>query len=446
VSAFTSNTPYVGCTTNSPATVCYQNNGVYQTYSPQGGIPIYTPPGPAPFNYVTSQPITIPSSIDPSLGQGITIRGMDPTFTNPVSHSWDLTVEQQLPFQSTLTIGYVGNRANHLPVYIDTNVDPNSVLTNRYYVYNNPVTGQTGNYSYPVYTNKLYANTGTVATGFSAVNSWYHSMVVTLRKPMAHGVEFLSNYTWAKTMDDGQTYGTNGTFNGTDAPLIPFFLGGRNGVGDEYTRSDLDIRSRLVMTLVARSNFNLSNKFAGYAVNGWLLSGGYTAQSGEPVTATVSGSYTSISGGALGTPGLAITTDAGPANASFTSGPSARVPDFIARRNAFPGPGAHNLDARLSRTFRLGDRYSFEIAADAFNLMNHRNILAVNTALVAYSPASTTNSSAACYLGTAPYTSGGCNGTLGPLSATTAPFMSPSSTSNIIFGPRQLQLLGRFIF
>lgn len=442
VSAFTANTPYTSCPANTACTVSYQNNGVYQSYSPQGGIPIYTPPGPAPFNFVTGQPITVASSINPSLGQGITIRGMDPSFTNPVSHSWDLTVEQQLPLQSTLTIGYVGNRANHLPVYVDTNIDPKSVLNNRFYVYNNPVTGQTGTYAYPTYTNKLYANTGTVATGFSAVNSWYHSMVVTLRKPMAHGVEFLSNYTWAKAMDNGQTYGTNGTFNGTDAPLIPFFVGGRNGVGAEYSRSDLDIRSRLVITLVARSNFKLNNRFAEYATNGWLLSGGYTAQSGEPVTATVSGSYTSISGGALGTSGIAITTDAGPANASFTSGPSARVPDFIARRNAFAGPGAHNLDARLSRTFRLfGDRYSLELAADAFNLLNHRNILAVNTALVSYTPAS---ASGACAFGSA--AAGGCNGTLGPLSATTAPFMSPSSTSNIILGPRQIQLLARFIF
>ncbi len=222
-------------------------------------------------------------------------------------------------------------------------------------------------------------------------------MVVTVRKPMAHGVELLGNYTWAKAMDGGQTYGTNGTFNGTDAPLIPFFTGGRTGVGDEYARSDLDIRSRVVVTLVGRSNFTLGNKFAEYAANGWLLSGTYTAQSGEPVTATVSGSYTSISGGSLGTPGLAITTDAGPANASFTSGPSARVPDFIAQRNAFAGPGVHNLDARVSRIFPLfKDRYSFELAAEAFNLANHRNILSVNTNLVAYTTASPNGSTGAC--------------------------------------------------
>ncbi|HLI76927.1 MAG TPA: TonB-dependent receptor, partial [Acidobacteriaceae bacterium] len=442
-SAVTANNPYGACPAGTTtSTVCYQNPGVYQTYSPAGGVPIYTPPGPAPTNFVTGAPITIPSTINPALAAGITIRGLDPSFTNPISHSWDLTLEQELPLRSTLTVGYVGNRANHLPVYIDTNVDPNSVLTNRFYRYTNPATGVVMNENVPTYVNKRYANTGTVATGFSAVNSWYHSMVVTVRKPMAHGVELLANYTWAKALDGGQTYGGNGTFNGTDAPLVPFFLGGRNGVGAEYARSDLDIRSRVVVTLVGKSDFHLGNRFLEYGTNGWLLAGTYTAQSGEPVTATISGSISSISGGALGTPGLAINTDAGVTNAVFTSGPGARVPNFIAARNGFAGPGVHNLDARLSREFPIY-RFHLEFAAEAFNLANHRNILAVNTAIVQYTPA-TAGTSGVCALGTA--ASGGCNGSLGPLSASTAAFMSPSSTSNIIYGPRQLQLLGRFIF
>ena len=114
VTASTANAPYTTCPTPAGCTVAYQNNGIYQSYSPNGGVPIFTPPGPAPVNAVTGQPITIPNGINPSLAQGITIRGNDPTFSNPVSYSADLTVEQQLPLQTTLTIGYVGNRANHL--------------------------------------------------------------------------------------------------------------------------------------------------------------------------------------------------------------------------------------------------------------------------------------------------------------------------------------------
>ncbi len=430
-SATTANVAYntSGCKAGVACTAVFQNNGNYNTYLPVGGVPIYTPPGPAPVNPVTGAAIAIPSNAIPAqLAGTITVRGLDPSFTNPVSHSWDLTLEQQLPLQSTLTLGYVGNRALRLPIYIDTNADPTSVTTAHFYQYTSPFNGQTSNQVEPIFTNRKYNTTGTVATGFSTVNSTYHSMVVTLHKPMAHSVELLANYTWARAMDDGQTYGTNGTFNGTDAPLNPY------NIKDEYSRSDLDVRSRFVGTLVARSNFPIGNKFAAYAANGWLLSGTYTAQSGEPITATVSGSISYLTGGALGTPGRALTTDAGATNAAFTSGPGARVPDFIARRNAFTGPGIHNLDSRLSREFPIFERYHIELAAEAFNLANHRNILSVNTALVAY----TAPSAAAAAAGSV--------GSLGPLPASSAQFGTPSSTSNVVYSARQLQLLGRFIF
>jgi hypothetical protein len=465
-SAPVANTPYVGsglavgptytgqvgaptCTPTGGATLCYNNNGQYHSYAATGGIPIYTPPGPAPTNDITGAPVTIPGSINPALAAGITIRGTNPYYSNPYSHSWDLTVEQQLPLHSTLTLGYVGNRGMRLPVYIDTNVDPASETFNHTYRYTNPQNGQTTNYTEPIFTNKLYASTGTVATGFSVVNSNYHSFVTTIKKPMAHGVELLANYTWAKAMDGGQTYGGNGTFNGTDAPLIPFAQGHRQGLGAEYARSDLDIRSRMIITVLGKSDFKLGNRFLEYGVNGWQLSGTYTAQSGEPITAYTSGSYTAISGGALGTSGIAINTDAGPTNAAFTSGPGARVPDFIARRNAFAGPGVHNLDARLSRTFPiLHDRYSFEVAAEAFNVVNHRNILGVGTSLVAYAAPGATYTPAGSATQTCPSTTNnpGTVGCLVPLSSSTTPFMAETSTSSTIYNERQLQLLARFTF
>jgi hypothetical protein len=434
ISASTANVPYTACTAvTGPCTVNYQNNGAYLSYAPVGGVPIYTPPGPAPTNIVTGAPIASTGiSLVPT--GTITIRGLDPSFTNPLSQSYDLTVEEVLPLRSSLTIGYVGNRATHLPVYIDTNVDPASLTTAHTYQYTNPFTGTTAAYAQPIYTNRLYTTTGTVATGFSVLDSWYNSLVVTVHKPMAHGVELLANYTWAKALDNGQTYGGNGTFNGTDAPLNPFRLAGRNGINDEYGRSDLDIRGRLVATVVGRSNFSIANRYAAAVTNGWLLAGTLTAQDGEPITATISGSISYLTGGNLGN----LTTDSGVSNAAFTSGPSARVPDFIAGRNAFKGPGVHNVDARLSREFPIvSDRYHLEFAAEAFNVANHRNILSVSTAIVAYS---------APGAGSCPAASTGNVGCLAPLASSATQFGAPTSTSNIIYGARQLQLLARFIF
>jgi hypothetical protein len=274
----------------------------------------------------------------------------------------------------------------------------------------------------PIYTRRISNNTGSVLTGFSDVNTWYHSMAVSIRKPLSYGVEVLANYTWAKTMDGGQSGAPNGTFNGTDAPLIPFALGHRQGRGAEYSRSDIDQRGRFVGSIVATSKLPIANHYAAYAANGWQLSGTFTAGTGFPVTGFVNGTITS-----------AINGDGGVTGAIVTSGTGTRVPDAIARRNAFTGPGVHNLDARISRSFPLPhEGMAIEVSAEAFNVVNHRNILSVNNSLDNYTAAGTGSCSAFV----------GSSGCFAPNTA----FGTPTRTSNILYGPRQLQLLGKFVF
>ena len=214
------NSPYVAIAnapTGSPNRT-FQQSGAYAANAPQGGIPEFTPPGPAPVNQVTGQPTP---AVNTGLGAtpgSISARGLDPNFQNPAAMSYDLTVEQQLPLHSTLTVAYVGNRGLRLPIFVDTNVDPNSVRTNNYYFYPTPGATPTIMPGARIYTARLYNTTGAILTGFSDVNSGYNSLVFTVRKPFSNGVEVLANYTWAKAMDGGQVSGVNGTFNGTDTP------------------------------------------------------------------------------------------------------------------------------------------------------------------------------------------------------------------------------------
>lgn len=399
-----------------PNLVLQQPTG-YATYAPQGGIPAFTPPGPAPVNQVTGTPTP---AVNPGLPFGaIGVRGAAANFLNPFTHSFDLAVEQQLPFRATLTVSYVGTRGMRLPIYVDTNVDPTSAVNRTYTA--TLQNGQTSTFSFPYYTRRLYTTTSSVLTGFSDVNSWYHSGVFSLRKPFANGVEILANYTWARTMDAGQSGAPNGTFNGTDAPIIPFAQGRRQGRGAEYSRSDIDQRGRFVGTLLYQTKFPIANRFAAYAANGWQVSGTVTAQSGFPVTGFINGSITSQLAG-----------DGGISGAMVTSGTGYRVPDAIARRNGFTGPGVHNTDMRVSRIFPfLREGMRFEIAAEAFNIANHRNILAVNNSAYSY----TAPGSGTC----AASNTGGC---FTPYSL----FYTPTSTSSTIYGPRQLQLLGRLYF
>ena len=197
---------------------------------PQGGVPIYTPPGP-PADRLPHRRRQLPPPVSSAVPTGtITIRGQDPSFTNPLSQSYDLTVEQQLPLHTQLL-----HRLRRQPRQPPAGLHryqrrsglrdqlPHLPLHQRRHRNHLPPRHR------PSTPTALFATTGTVATGFSILDSWYNSMVVQVRKPLSHGFELLSNYTWAKAMDTGQTYGGNGTFNGTDAPLNPFRLSGRSG-------------------------------------------------------------------------------------------------------------------------------------------------------------------------------------------------------------------------
>src|SRR5450759_3964410 len=127
-----------------------------------------------------------------------------------------------------------------LPMFYDSNIAP-STTTRSYDV--TDLSGSTqSTFSVPFYTTRLNA-TGPILTGASDVNSWYNSFVLTFRKRMSGGVEFVANYTLAKASDGGQVPGQFGTFNGTDTPVDPY------NRKLEYGRRDLDPVSYTNLTM-----------------------------------------------------------------------------------------------------------------------------------------------------------------------------------------------------
>ncbi|MBV8675391.1 MAG: hypothetical protein JOZ33_18345, partial [Acidobacteriaceae bacterium] len=48
-------------------------------------------------------------------------------------------------------------------------------------------------------------------------------------------------------------------------------------------------------------------------------------------------------------------------------------------RNTFRYPGAVNLDVRAAKRTRIGERVSFELIGEAFNVLNHTNVTSIET-------------------------------------------------------------------
>jgi hypothetical protein len=254
-------------------------------------------------------------------------------------------------------------------------------------------------------------------------------------------------------MDESQVQGGNsvqnsggGTFQGTNIILDPFNLKGRYGNGinlsREYGRSDLDIRGRFVGSFVYTPVFHTGMaKPVDYAVNGWELSGTYTASSGQPLTSLMNATipskssafptdYTGLNGGATGE---AVTL-----NASSGAG---RVP-FLARNNAVFS-GIHNADIRAGRNFPVYKTYTLSVFAEVFNLANHREVASVASSAYEYIVPGNKDSASGI---TCPATNTApC---IAPYSVldTATPFGTPTTTSGVLFGARQMQFVAKFNF
>jgi hypothetical protein len=371
---------------------------------------IFAPPGPAmvaPFAGALTPQIT---PFTPGANTAWS-RGQSPDWVNPRTHEGDVTLERQLPGSLSGSVAYVVSRGEHLPIFLDANLAPASTSKTYDILSSAGTTAQT--YTIPFYTSRIDTNTGGIFVGYSDVNSWYNSMVLTLRRPMQHGLEFTLNYTLSKATDGGQVSGSNGTFNGTDYPIDP------KDRKLEYALSDLDQRQRFVANAVWMPSLkNLSNRPARLILDGWAFSTIVTMSTGQPVT-PMDSNYPSG--------GIDYGITGGVSYAGSTNGRSGWLP-----RNAFTAPGFHNVDFRIGRQFSITERLKLSLIGEAFNLFNHTNVSSVSTTAFTWLAAG----SGAC--------AGHTNSCFTPYTST--PFLSPTATSNLMWGPRQLQLSGKITF
>ena len=135
--------------------------------------------------------------------------GLDPNFVPPLAHQAQLAVEQTLPGNMTLSVGYVGTRALRLPVFLDANLVGQTPHGSRTYNVVNSSNQLMNQITVPVYlvSDRINPALQSFNTGFSVANTWYNSLATTLRRPFANGLELLLNYTWSHATDTGQVAG-----------------------------------------------------------------------------------------------------------------------------------------------------------------------------------------------------------------------------------------------
>jgi len=443
------NYTYLGCY-NSKAGTSWAN-ATCPTAPAAGSLLQYPnvpaqPPGP-PLSQAQvpsggTGPAVTPLNVTPSYS----FHGLDPNFVPPYAHEWDLSVEQSLPGKISLQLGYVGTRGMRLPVFVDANLVGVKPSGEASYAVQDASNNVTKVITAPVYRPSDRRNTSLASfnTGFSAANTWYNAMAVTVRRPFKNGLEVLGNYTWAKATDTGQVGGANGTFYGGDVPSDP------NNIRFDNGPSDIDIRNRANITFVYQPTFRIANRVGSELANGFQFSGTEIASGGEPIYLGVSGTIYSGNGASTsfgdqsGIFGGAISSGSGLA----TSG---RPPQI--GRNSIYMPGFNDFDLRLSRNVPIHENISMQFNAEAFNLLNRRIITGVQSTYSTFlapgkSVSTSTGATYTCQTIGLPSGSQQQTGCFVPYQGTgLSAFGAANSTSSSnLYGSRQLQLSAKLFF
>ena len=404
----------------------------------------FAPPGPPLTAALAPSGANLPQISGSGALGAQSFHGLDPNFVPPYAHEAEFGIEQALPGKMSLSVGYVGTRGMRLPIFLDANLigrTPTGAKTYNVVDASNNLIRQI---TVPVYRIQDRANPALQSynTGFSVANTWYNSMAVSLRRPFANGLELIANYTWSHATDTGQVQGTNGTFYGGDTPLDPNHPSRDNG------NSDLDIRNRFVGSFTYQPKFMEGNVWAKNIVDAFIFSGSFTASGGQPIFLGLGGS-TIYTGGA-GTYAAAGGIYGGAISSSSGSATNGRPPQI--GRNSIYAPGYNDLDMRVSRDVPIHENIRLQFSAEAFNLLNRRIITGVNSTYSLYNAAvapTTSVPNPACNVNTQTpgSASASLQGCIGPNTATGASaFGAPSTTSNTLYGARQLQISGKLFF
>jgi hypothetical protein len=216
--------------------------------------------------------------------------------------------------------------------------------------------------------------------------SKYASLQVTLRKALSNGLTFSSAFTHARDSAEGS------------ADLLL-----QGAPQDIYKRSAEwgpavnDIKLRSVTTAMWELPFarwtHTTGQLSNLLLSGWALSGVFTAQTGLPANVTNllsangpdrpnacgCGVSTYLSGYQSG-----LNQYLNPA--AFVAVPISslsgeQVADGNLSFDSVRTPGMVNLDAALSKSFTLTERFRLRLRAETFNTLNHTNLTMLVTTL-----------------------------------------------------------------
>jgi hypothetical protein len=288
------------------------------------------------------------------LPPGTVLFAGQPNYKSPMSQQVSFGIERALGAGFSVSANYIYVHTTHLPVALDSNLLPgapvcpaagvaacgppdlgaNGLPTNGLSFQNWGAPACAANPSlcfadptHVILQNNVYS---------SAASALFQGGLFELKKAFSNHFSLLVNYTYSRATDNATDFNSDySPFNATCLRC-------------DRSLSDFDQRHKVVLAGVFESPWENSKILSGFE-----FAPIFSYNSSHP--------FNLLAGADINGDGH-FTNDRPPA----------------AGRNTGIGPSYTNLDLRLSRTFKLGEKLNMQLTAEAFNVANHTNYASVN--------------------------------------------------------------------
>lgn len=300
----------------------------------------------------------------------------------PVSYQYSLGIQQALGEKTVFSVAYVGNQNRHQSDREELNLPAQSQMA--------AVVNGTAQFNNIV----PYQGFGSIAMFRDAGTSHYNSLQTSLNARLSKDFNFQAAYTYSKAVDP-----TSNSGNGWDLNDIPNPYDRSYGIGPASFNRDHVFVANFVYDIPAFRH--AASRAVRTLVGGWQLSGYVTAQSGRPLNAQLGGSNQNLGfpnwngagpggnrpnvNGAIAyskTPTVCNGSSSDPCwfgTSVFSTVPAGQYGNL--GYDALTGPGRHNWNLSLFKTFLLSEKRDsrIEFRAEGFNVFNHTQFQNVST-------------------------------------------------------------------
>ena len=210
-----------------------------------------------------------------TLNAGVSLRGVQQDFENPLVQKWNVIVQRELPDQMSIELGYEGNHQAHQVVLWNSDPYPNLGT------FNTAINSASLQEIQPA-----CSTCQSIGNGLSMTSSFgfgnYSAASVKLEKRFSHGLQFLTSYVWSHALAN------SGTPLSGSSNLAPI---SQTNYATGYATASWDIRHSLTTSFNYDIPFGKGKQFGGninhaldLVVGGWQANGVLTLRTGVPIT------------------------------------------------------------------------------------------------------------------------------------------------------------------